>query len=495
MAGTYTEATRPTLPGAYTRYLARRRTVVPPSPGGVVAVPFTHDWGPMDTPVLLESFDDFEAVYGESSSPARIAVSGAFTGEGLEGLGGASAVLAIRMGGSSAAKATVTLDNPAAADALTIRAKYEGDRGDRLKVLVSPITSNVQEVSILDGTVELESFTYTTNIAPALAGLRDRINAQSDYVEAVLVLEGTTGLAAGTFSLAGGDDGSTLTAADWTTTQNALLFEEFAFLAPFNLPWAEGASEPAPTIRSIVAQLVAWTTARNDAGHRFQLVVGGALDETPATAIARAAACASEYVITVGGPGVNDDTYGALSTAQLVPRIAGIRAQRGEGMAAHFARLAGTVPRPNATGTPVSANELESLVVGGVYALERDRYAAAPTRIVKDVNTYTADTTDKPRAIYGNPKFVLSMQQFATEAEQEIEREMIGKTVISQATREAAAARVLRRAKVRERMGAFQPGTIVEAVPGNPEDEFIDLRVTLTFGRALAQLFIRGTVK
>jgi hypothetical protein len=200
-------------------------------------------------------------------------------------------------------------------------------------------------------------------------------------------------------------------------------------------------------------------------------------------------------VITYGGPGLDDDDLGALSTSQLVPRLAGIHAQRGENQAVHFARLAGTVPRNKTTGAPLSISELEELVVGGVGALQRDRYAVAPTRIVKGVTTYTDDTDDMPLAIFGNPKFVTSMHAFANESEAEIEQEMIGKVRVDDSTREAAAARVLRRAKQREDSGAFQVGTIVEPVPGSDDDEHIQVNATIGFGRALAQVLLQGTVR
>lgn len=497
MPGTFSEDQRPTLPGAYTRYIARRPVVTPPAPGVTVALPITHDWGPMDLPTLCGNLQQFEEDFGIDDTPGARAVADAFRGEGLEGLGGAGGVLVVRIGGTSADFAKAALNNPAAAKAFDVKAKYQGTRGNNLKVVVGPIVSGVQEVSVFDGsTTELESYSFTIANAGALAGLAATINASSNYVALTLAAEGTTGLAAGTFSLTGGNDGATLTASDWTDAFGLFANDDFAFFAPMDIPYASGATEPAPTNRALIASLVAWVQAECDRGHRFTAIVGGVLDEPVVDAVARAASINNPNVITVGGPGVNDDTYGPLSTSQLCPRVAGIFAQRGEGQAAHFARLAGTVPRNKAASAgAITLADAETLTNGGVIAIMRDRYTAAPTRLVKAVNTWTSDTPDRPNDVFSNPKFVLSMQQFANECEAEIERELIGKGIVTDSMRNAAAARVLRKARLREG-GAFNPGTqVTPMAASSPTDDFIELDVSLVFGRALTQLFINASVQ
>jgi hypothetical protein len=61
MAGEYNDAIRPTLPGAYTRYIAQRPAQPPPAPGTLVALPITHDWGPMDEATLITDYGHFQA--------------------------------------------------------------------------------------------------------------------------------------------------------------------------------------------------------------------------------------------------------------------------------------------------------------------------------------------------------------------------------------------------------------------------------------------------
>jgi uncharacterized protein YcfJ len=502
MAGEYNDAIRPTLPGAYTRYIAQRPVTPPPAPGTLVALPVTHDWGPMDVATLITDYGHFQEVFGvggvAADTPGSRAVYDVFRGEGIAGIGGAGGCILTRFGGAAAAKMSVTLDNPAAADALKLETRYETSRTG-FKVVVSPIVANVQTVDFFEGTSRLESYSYTVNAAPALATLRDLINKTSKVYSIPtdatgVIVEGTTGLAAGTFALTGGSDGATLAAGDWTGVWSTFANDDFAFIAPFNVPWSDTVSEPHTTNRAIIAGLVQWVKDENLRGHRVSAVVGGILDESTATALARAAACASEFVITVGGPGVDDELWGALSTAQLVPRVAGIYANRGETQAAHFARLQGTLPRPKSGGGAISTFDAEALTNGGVVAIMRDRYREAPTRLVKSVNTYTGDTLTKPRVIYGNPKFVLSMQQFANEVEADAERNIIGRVVLTPKTRDAIAARALRIARAREPL-AFSEGTQVTALPGSDTDEFVVLDVRITFGRALAQLFIQANVR
>jgi hypothetical protein len=501
MAGEFSDAQRPTLPGVYTRFVATAPQTTPPQAAVTVGIPITSDWGPMDDPRLYGSFQAFAADFGiggvVSDTPGARAVLDAFRGEGLEGRGGAGGVLVARIGGAAAAKAQVVVNNPAPAPALTLRAKYEGARGNALSAVIGPVVSGQQEVTIFDGASELESYTFTIAGPGALAGLAATINSVSKVVEVAVpvTLEGTTGLAAGTLQLVGGNDGATLTTGDHTASWSLFANSDFGFFAPMDIPWAQGATEPAPTNRSLIQSLVAWVQSEVDRGHRFTAFVGGALDELPADGIARAQSLANENIITAAGPGVNDAVYGPRSTSQLAPRIAGIYAQRGEGMAAHYARLAGTTLRNKpAGGGGVTLQDAEDMTNAGAVAIMRDRFVDAPTRLVKSVNTYTADTVGKPRRIYGNPKYVLSMQQFANEAEAEVEQEVIGRVIVNQSTRDAAAARVLRLAKKREG-AAFEPGTQVIALAGSDDDEFVEVQVTLAFGRALAQLFIRGNVR
>src|SRR3954467_14321059 len=112
MPGQFSIDARPVLPGAYVDFVAEPQAVVPVSVGSLVAIPFTHDWGPFETAVQVGSLAEFQRYYGDTmTSPGYYAVQQAFKGEGVAGRGGAGAVLCYRMGAAAAAKATRALSN------------------------------------------------------------------------------------------------------------------------------------------------------------------------------------------------------------------------------------------------------------------------------------------------------------------------------------------------------------------------------------------------
>jgi hypothetical protein len=88
MAGEFSDAQRPTLPGVYTRFVATAPQTTPPQAAVTVGIPITSDWGPMDDPRLYGSFQAFAADFGiggvVSDTPGARAVLDAFRGEGLE---------------------------------------------------------------------------------------------------------------------------------------------------------------------------------------------------------------------------------------------------------------------------------------------------------------------------------------------------------------------------------------------------------------------------
>src|SRR3954453_21109364 len=103
MAGEYSDAIRPVLPGAYTRYIAERPVTNPPAPGTLVALPVVTDWGPMDEPRLITDYGHYQQEYGvgglASDNAGSRAVYDAFRGEGIAGIGGAGGVIVTRFGG------------------------------------------------------------------------------------------------------------------------------------------------------------------------------------------------------------------------------------------------------------------------------------------------------------------------------------------------------------------------------------------------------------
>lgn len=476
--GTFSKSARPVLPGSYTNFEAVPTVQVPTAIGSIVALPFTSDWGPLNQAVQIGSLAQFKSIYGDSlDTPGYIAAKQVFQGEGVDGRGGAGAIVAYRMGAASAAKATVDLNNTSAAAALTLTAKYEGTKGNDLTVTVQDYAADSSQTEILvyDGALELERFRFPDTDIQAAA---DAINARSGYFTATV---GSTAAALATVAnkaVAGGTDGTPLTGTDWTNMMNALDIERFGILAPYDL-----------TDDTVLASLVAWTKHQNASGERFMTVVGGAADETIDDALTRAASIDDPNFVTVGVGSVEDTDLGVLSTSQFAPRVAGALANRGEGMSLTYARFIGVSIIDGPT-----TDEAVLAYDGGVVVLGRDSNITAPVRVEVGVTTFTSDSPDMPVAVFGDPKFVRTMEVFEMEIAEYVDANVIGKLPVNQKTREAIIGEMQSRLRAREDAGVIQPGWTV-GVDQDPaptdDDKFVALLYGIKFGRSVEQVFNR----
>lgn len=477
MPGTFSRNARPKRPGSYVNFEAVASTTVPASIGSSVAIGFTHDWGPSETIVLLRSLGDFKAVFGPSeTTPGFKAVKQAFQGEGLEGRGGAGAVIAFRMVGSAGAKGSRILTNTTPATAITLTARYDGSYGNQISVTVQDNAASAANTDLIVyvGGVEVERYTFAD---AATAAAVAAINAGSDWVTAVLGTAGVTLTTVTNQSLTGGDDGTTLLAADYTAAMAALEHERFSVLAFENL-----------TDTSIVASLRTWAENLNANGKRFMTVLGGLANELIGTAVTRAVAAASENIVTLGMGSVTDANLGTLTSAQLAPRIAGILAAKGEAQSMTFARLADLTLIQSA-----SEADINTAFDAGVMVLSRDSNVEAPVRIEKALTTFvTQNDPNKPYLVFRDPKNVRVMQSFAMEIADWADANIIGRTAVNDKTRDFIVGEVRSRAQKRADLGVIQPVFTV-GIDQNPtpsdSDDFIALVVGFLFGRSVEQVF------
>lgn len=492
MPGTFTEASRPALAGAYFDFVASQPPVVAPAAGRVVTVLFTHTWGPLKTVTTLNSFGDFLSLFGgnpATPSPGYIAVRQAFQGSGQPGEGGAARVLAYRMGGASAAKSSKVLQNTTPASALTLTAKFEGSDGNLLRVTVQDhaADSTKDELLVLDqnGTL-LESYVYTDT---DVANLATQINATSDLLTATSTVTGVklTGVSSQAFT--GGDDGSTLLVGDYTAALASLEVQRFGILTFANL-----------TDSSIQASVLSWTQSQNATGRRFFVVLGGTLDETITTAITRSAALNDPNVLNVGVGHVIDngllDVNGrpiALSTAQLAPRIAGVLANRNERMSLTFTKLAG-IDLVNGA----SATDIVKAYDNGVIVLSRASDSQASVRIEKGLTTYTTKTDPaRPLAVFSNPKFVGTMQGIQNDLTLWGEDNVVGSQTVDDDTRHSVLAQINALLRLRQELGSIQAGwtaIIDTSPPPSDSDNFIAFVISAKFGRSVEQVFFTAQV-
>jgi Phage tail sheath protein subtilisin-like domain len=482
---TFSPTNRPPLPGVYTQYETNPQQVILASSEETVAILFTHNWGPFKRAIGLPSYQDYLAQYGITDDDGKLAVRGAFQGEGLVGYPGAGSVIAYRFGTAAAAKATHTFQNSTPVNALKVDALYEGTRGNGF---LAEIRTNVADATqrdfvVYEGTTVLETYTFApTN----LAALAAQVNAQSQFVRLTVLIDGVAipNTAIGGAALAGGDDGITgLAAGDYSAAFTAVSAFRWSAIACANL-----------TDSSIIASFAAFVDGLNDTGQRVMGVVGGAAAETVAAAVSRSAAINSPNVLNVGVGTYEDTTSGQqLSTAQLAGRVAGILAARGERLSLTFARLAGLdiVVGP-------SRDDQATAVAGGVITFGKDSNALAPVRIVKGVTTFTTKTdAQRKYEIYSNPKFVRTEQGFETELQEVGQNDIIGKLPINKDTRDEVLTKARKLLQKRERSGIIQSGWTLQISsdpPPQPTDDFVAVDYQWVFGRTAEQLFGRVVV-
>jgi hypothetical protein len=502
MGGIFSKANRPTLPGAYFNFQNQQVSTVAASPGSAVAIPFTHDWGPLEEVVRVSSFAEFQDIFGSSDDTNGYrAVKQAFIGEGLAGRGGAGEVVCYRFGTSSAAKAAKTLNNTSAAAAITLTAVYEGTRGNDLRVTTQNYAgdSAYNELILLDGTTELERYRYADTDITDLAA---QINDNSDWVTAGSVTSGTALAAVSASAFTSGNDGAAgsyggVTSGEWTTALDAVEVHDFAVFVAYALPSSDG------TGQGILTSVATWTDDQNDAGNRFFTVVGGSAGESASTAATRSGTyCASPNILNVGIGTVTDSTLGTggteqtLATNELAARVGGILAARGEYQSLTHARFAGVELTVGAT-----TDELETAFDEGVVALARDSHAEAPVHVKTGLTTWTqteadADTT-KPYLIYRQPKYVRTIHGIETDLTQWAEENIIGIRQVNNQTREAVIAEVKARLLEREKLGSIQSGWTVgidQNPPPTDTDEFVALTISASFARALEQVYFTVSV-
>lgn len=486
MAGTFSLTARPKRPGGYFRWIARQQEPVLINTLGVVAIAFTHDWGPAESIVEVDSWGDFLDIFGDGNAPTVItqgyaALRQAFQGQGLPGKGGAGAVLAFRMVGASGLAASRVIAGVGGA-ALTITAVYPGSFGNRIKYGIEPDAKSPGDtdnlVIYVDSTeVERWAFLRATGIAGLPAILADAVTG-SHWVRGSGATNGTnlTSTGGSPVQLQNGDDGNTLLAADYTAWMAALEAKRFSLLAPANL-----------TDSTIMASLVSWLDTRNRKGKRCMGVFGGVSGDTMATAITRSATMATPNIVNLGAATVKDVSLGTLATAQLAPRVAGILADNGETRGLTFTRLAGV----ELVTSPTDA-EIESGIDGGVTTLSRDSHPTAPVRIEKGVTTFISKTDpDRPYDVYKVPKFVRVQQSIETELTEWAEQNVIGQMQVNDGTRAYVRGQTEARLKPREATGAIQPGwtvTVASQPAPSDNDDFVALQFALAFGRDVEQV-------
>jgi hypothetical protein len=298
MAGTYIEGSSKTLSGVYTLIQAIV-TAVTRGQRGIVAYPFTADWGPVNelNPVALGS--DFRVTYHPENTglTASKIFKHAYNGKPQK-------ILAFRMATSAAAKGTVTLNDSAGTPAKSLELETLYPSARALEAVVKDSTTGGKTIQIVEAGVKLMEVTGST-----LADLVKKLNL-SDYVR---VKSYGTNLPANitTASFTGGNNGSTVTATEYTAFLDAI--EADGTLNSFSLDGIAYTEENA----SLITTVTDWVRRVRQEGLYIAFVNGGPSDwdTTIASANTQSAAFNHRGIINVGN---GCDGYTAADMAIFV---------------------------------------------------------------------------------------------------------------------------------------------------------------------------------
>jgi hypothetical protein len=427
---TPTAIVRPDNPGTYIALVGDQTVRPSPNLAQTVAIPIVHDWGPLckdEGPILLNSFGEFDAIFGNGATSGRDAVLGAFVGPGVPGEPGAGGVLVYRMASGSAKAAKIIIKNTAEApaSALELTALFTGERGNRISAAVETDPANEvnDRLRILFDGVTVERYSYSpTNITE----LAEAINARaSKYVTAEKVATGVKLAHTAGTTLAEGNNGSTLTVEQWDEALASLEFKDFSIFAPFDL-----------TDSSILAVIFSWVQTQAEQMRPVTCVVGGKDSETIDEAITRTAALRDPHFISVAGGQFHDDFLDKdVDTSQLAPRIAGVVAGRGEESSLTFCPMAGL----HQIGTVnITTDELQEAAEAGLTVFRRTTREDADLIIARGVTTFISKTDKvRPYELFSDPRIVRVGDLFLRRMKDWGDQNIVGPTRVLETTKVA----------------------------------------------------------
>ena len=448
---------RPDNPGSYMTLVSESVVRPPASVASKVALPITHDWGPIGNEEgvqFAEVFSAFESKFGSSMTEGRDSVLGAFVGPGLQGQPAAGGAYIYRMATSSAKASSKTIKNTEGepADALVLIGKYKGTRGDRISHVIDADPTDAAKARLrirFDGAVQ-ERYTYAK---ADIAAIGAAINQRSKLVTAEVKKDGTALATTTGTSLAGGNDGDEITASEWDEALHALEQEDFSVFAPYALEDDE-----------VIAMVMSWVETLDENQTPVTAVLGGADEEDLTEAIAKVEDIRDEHIVRLAGGKFHDDFLDKdVSTAQLAPRLAGILAGRGEGSSLTFAEIAGL---KQVGSIVIGTDELAIAAEQGLTVFRRASRNGADLIVAKGVTTYNDQTNpDKLYELWSDPRVVRVFDLFKRRMKVWGDDTIVGDTRVIETTRVAVRKQGLKELADLERRGLILPGDSPEERP------------------------------
>lgn len=316
--GTWSPTDKSSLPGFYLNFQAAATAAVQPGARGIVIVPVKAHWGPAKE--FVEVTSEAAAMLAYTSSEADGAT--AYTMLRLALLGGAKTVLAYRLVDSSAAKASITLQDTTSGTSVSVvklEAKYTGARGNSFKVTiqVNAVDGTKKDLKLYEGSMLLKTITFSGSTVQAAV---DAVNQDAGnlWIVATKLADGNGTLAnVTTQAFTGGDSGiAGIVNADYIAALSAFETQTFNLLA------LDGATDA-----GLHTSVVSWVTRVRTEGKGVMAVLGGsAADDTASDAVSKATTRSASYnhegIVNVGtGAILNGTSY---SSAQLAAYVAGL---------------------------------------------------------------------------------------------------------------------------------------------------------------------------
>lgn len=159
MAGTFILGETKVRPGAYFNIQKKGGNAPSGVMNGVTAVIFKADFGPINTAVEIDPSDGYEKIFGTGLTTDAIKEAIA---------GGAKTIIACRLG-NGGTQGTISLKDEQGKDALTVTAKYPGDKDFTVTIREKLSDSALKECIFYSGTTEFEKVEFSAGEGEAKA--------------------------------------------------------------------------------------------------------------------------------------------------------------------------------------------------------------------------------------------------------------------------------------------------------------------------------------
>ena len=361
VADTRSPATRP---GVYVNLIAQAQRIISEDVGGTIFVMGAADWGPLDEVVDLTFAEAVDDAYGSTEELPKLARS-AFAGGALE-------VMALRIATSAAAKATVALVDatPQNVAALVVTAKYEGERGNNLRLTVKdhPSGGSAKVLELVEAGVLLESYFSAEGTNTDFSSVIGDRSSFIDVASSGAADRELNDIAAA--ALTGGNSGEMLVASDYEEGRTVAENHSFDLFV--------GSSDDT----AIQDAFGTWAVERWDEGQRFLVVHGSSATTTVSESRTRAKAF-DDFQNIYLFPGYTD-TDGVTYTGQeAAAYVAGLIGSKGYSRAITNSPIEGA----RSVGTVLGQSEVGLGLESGVLMIVAD---GGRIRMSAGINTLTA---------------------------------------------------------------------------------------------------------